>query len=115
MTQSKLTEQQWETWQNMRLPVHCPRTTEEIVKFLEVSLEQYRGDLNDNFTRANIHGKISNFLQTLTEVHVIHDSLIICDESNNTPYTIDNHELHVDVYLKRPAKVEHVYIPIVIK
>jgi hypothetical protein len=42
----------------------------------------------------------------------IYDYLVVCDTSNNTPFTIANNQLIVDVAIEPERDVEFIYIPI---
>jgi len=42
----------------------------------------------------------------------IYDYLVVCDNSNNTPATIDANELWVDVAIEPVKAVEFIYIPV---
>ena len=42
----------------------------------------------------------------------LYDFLVICDTSNNTPSTIANNQLYVDVAIEPMRDVEFIYIPI---
>lgn len=110
----QLTDDQWETWQNMKLPVDFPRTIDEIREILTVILEQYRGHLNDQLTRGLIRTRVNNLLIELVQVRVLSDHLVVCDDSNNTPEMIDDHKLQVDIYIQPTRKPSFVYIPCVI-
>ena len=37
------------------------------------------------------------------------DYTVICDTSNNTPTTIDNNELHIDLYIQPTKSIEYIY------
>ena len=44
----------------------------------------------------------------------IYDYLIKCDESNNTPDTIDRNELHVQIGIKPTKTIEFLYIDFIV-
>ena len=67
---------------------------------------------NDKITRANIKSMIDGFLGDILIKRGLYDYATVCDESNNTPTTIDRSELYVDIALKPVKAVEFIYIPI---
>lgn len=67
---------------------------------------------NDRLTRANIKSVIDGFLGDIMTKRGLYDFATICDETNNTPETIDMSELYVDIALKPVKAVEFIYIPI---
>ena len=44
----------------------------------------------------------------------LYDYIITCDESNNTPDTIDNNELHVSIGVKPVKTVEFIMVDFVV-
>jgi len=67
---------------------------------------------NDAITRASIAGVIQSLMVTLVAKRGIYDYLVICDTSNNTPTTIDQNQLWVDVAIEPVKAVEFIYIPV---
>ena len=51
---------------------------------------------NDSFTRD----RIKQLLNDCYRRKGIQDYIVVCDETNNTPELIDNHQFAVDVYIK---------------
>ena len=49
---------------------------------------------------------------TLVNRRALYDFATIVNESNNTPQTIDNNELHVDLAIKTVKVVEFIYATI---
>jgi len=67
---------------------------------------------NDTITRKTIATQIESALNNLVAQRGIYDYLVICDTSNNTPSTIANNQLYVDVAIEPVKDVEYIYIPI---
>ena len=44
----------------------------------------------------------------------IYDYKVVCDETNNTPATIDNNELEADIYIQPTPSVQYIRFEIVI-
>jgi hypothetical protein len=59
---------------------------------------------NTVFTRNRLRAAISPIFEFAKSNEGIYDYMIVCDERNNTPDTIDRNELIVDIYIK-PVRV----------
>ncbi len=60
-------------------------------------------EFNDNFTRAQFRNLIVPYLRDVQGRRGITDFLVVCDETNNTPYIIDSNQFVGDIYIK-PAR-----------
>ncbi len=67
---------------------------------------------NDTQTRSAVDALVNGFLADIVDRRGLYDFIVVCDESNNTPTTIDRNELHVDIAISPVKAVEFVYIPI---
>jgi hypothetical protein len=67
---------------------------------------------NDTITRKSIASQIESACNDLLSKRGLYDFLVICDTSNNTPSTIANNQLYVDVAIEPMRDVEFIYIPI---
>jgi hypothetical protein len=74
----------------------------------------YLFEPNDAITRKSIATQIENSLNNVLALRGVYDFLVICDTSNNTPSTIANNQLYVDVAIEPMKDVEFIYIPIAI-
>lgn len=77
-------------------------------------LESYRWELNTQVLRDKIKARADVILSTVQNNGGVYDYLNVCDESNNTPETIDNEFLVLDTHIE-PARgmgkcVEQLYI-----
>lgn len=74
----------------------------------------YLFEPNDAVTRKSIATQIERALSNILSLRGLYDFLVICDTSNNTPATISNNQLYVDVAIEPMRDVEFIYIPIAI-
>ena len=74
----------------------------------------YLFEPNDAITRKSIATQIEGSLNQILANRGLYDYLVICDTSNNTPATIANNQLYVDVAIEPMKDVEFIYIPIAI-
>ena len=72
----------------------------------------YLFEPNDTITRTSIARQIEGALNDVLAKRGLYDFLVICDTSNNTPSTIANKQLFVDVAIEPMRDVEFIYIPI---
>jgi Phage tail sheath C-terminal domain len=72
----------------------------------------YLFEPNDQITRTSIARQIESALNAILSKRGLYDFLVICDTTNNTPSTIANQQLYVDVAIEPMRDVEFIYIPI---
>ena len=72
----------------------------------------YLFELNDQTTRNSIKAMIDGYLNDIMSRRGLYDFVTVCDTSNNTPTTIDQNELWVDIALQPAKSIEFIYIPI---
>ena len=60
-------------------------------------------EFNDAFTRAQFKNLINPYLRNIQGRRGIYDFLVVCDETNNTPFIIDSNQFVGDIYIK-PAR-----------
>lgn len=65
---------------------------------------------NTQSTRARLVNTISPIFEYAKNNEGLYDYLIVCDDRNNTPDSIDNNELIVDIYLKPVRAAEFILI-----
>jgi phage tail sheath protein FI len=61
-------------------------------------------EFNDDFTRARFRGIVSPFLSDIKARRGVYDYLVVCDETNNTPFVIDSNEFRAEILVK-PTRV----------
>ena len=72
----------------------------------------YLFEPNDQITRTSIARQIEGALHSILSKRGLYDFLVVCDTSNNTPSTIANQQMYVDVAIEPMRDVEFIYIPI---
>ncbi len=60
-------------------------------------------EFNDTFTRLRFKQMVEPYLRDVQGRRGIYDFNVVCDESNNTPFVIDNNAFVGDIYIK-PAR-----------
>jgi phage tail sheath protein FI len=65
---------------------------------------------NTTFVRNKIVSTLSPAFEYAKNTNGLYDFLIVCDERNNSPSTIDNGELVVDIYLKPVRSAEFLLV-----
>ena len=78
---------------------------------LEIIGNQYLFEPNDTITRSSIAAQITSLMVDLVGKRALYDYLVVCDQTNNTPATIDANELFVDIAIEPVKAVEFIYIP----
>jgi phage tail sheath protein FI len=78
---------------------------------LEIIGEQYLFEPNDTITRNSITNQVTALMVDLVNKRALYDFLVVCDLTNNTPFTIDRNELYVDIAIEPVKAVEFIYIP----
>jgi hypothetical protein len=78
---------------------------------LEQIGKQYLFEPNDIITRTEITNSITSLLIDIVAKRGIYDYLVVCDSTNNTPTTIDQNQLWVDIGIEPVKAVEFIYIP----
>ena len=75
-------------------------------KAISTAAKYFLFEPNDLATREGIMAMINPFLRDVKGRRGIYDFKVICDESNNTPESIDRNELHVSIFLKPTRTAE---------
>lgn len=65
---------------------------------------------NTVFTRKRLISTVSPVFDLASKTDGLYDYLIVCDERNNTPSTIDDNELIVDIYIKPVRTAEFILV-----
>jgi len=72
-------------------------------KAISKSSQYFLFEFNDAFTRAQFKNLINPYLRNIQGRRGIYDFLVVCDETNNTPFIIDSNQFVGDIYIK-PAR-----------
>ena len=87
-----------------------------LVKYIKRQLRRhtlsYIFEPNDQLTRDSLKATVDGFLGDLIVKRGLYDFFTVCDDSNNTPTTIDRNEMYIDVAIKPVKAMEFLYIPI---
>jgi hypothetical protein len=65
---------------------------------------------NTTTTRSRLVNTISPIFDLAKNTEGLYDYLIVCDDRNNTPTTVDNNELIIDIYIKPVRTAEFILI-----
>jgi hypothetical protein len=79
-------------------------------KAVQRSLRFFVFEPNTEFTRTRLKNTITPIFELAKNTEGLYDYLIICDERNNTPDTIDRNELNVDIYIKPVRAAEFILV-----
>lgn len=86
--------------------VACKRLLAVLDEALTPALEQFLFELNNSRTRQIVVSRIQDVVAQIPDVY---DYRVVCDETNNGPKTIANHELCIDLWLRPRHMVEMMY------
>lgn len=67
---------------------------------------------NDAITRSNVTATFKAYLKGLVALRALYDFAVVCDSSNNTPASIDQNQLWIDIAIKPEKSIEFIYIPV---
>lgn len=79
-------------------------------RLVSQSVKYFVFEPNTQATRARLVNTIGPLFEFAKTNEGLYDYLIVCDERNNTPLTIDNNELIVDIYIKPVRAAEFILI-----
>ena len=79
-------------------------------KSVQRSLRYFVFEPNTEFTRTRLKNSITPIFELAKNTEGLYDYLIVCDERNNNPDTIDRNELNVDIYIKPVRAAEFILV-----
>ena len=79
-------------------------------KSVQRSLRFFVFEPNTEFTRTRLKNSITPIFELAKNTEGLYDYLIVCDERNNTPDSIDRSELNVDIYIKPVRAAEFILV-----
>lgn len=85
-----------------------------LAKSIQANLLQFIGQPNTVTTRGRISNTLRPILEFMKDNNGVYDYLLVCDERNNTPATIDAGILNVAVYIKPTRPVKFILVDLVI-
>jgi len=86
-----------------RLFLNLETATRDTVKF-------FLFEPNTLFTRTQIINSLTPIFDNAKNTQGIYDYLLICDERNNTPETIDDNTIIIDIYIKPVRAAEYILV-----
>jgi hypothetical protein len=92
--------------------INVSRLCKFIKRQLRKGLFSFLFEPNDSITWDLVKSACDGFLSTLVDRRGLYDFAVLVDETNNTPETIDNNELHVDIAIKPVKAVEFIYVKV---
>lgn len=90
--------------------VKCKQLIAQIKEDLEPLLENYLFELNTALTRACVVDSVARYLRH-TDSYAFR---VVCDETNNPPETIANHQLNVDLFVQPNPVPEWINLNVVL-
>jgi hypothetical protein len=79
-------------------------------KAVQSTLRTFVFEPNTDFTRSRLVNTITPIFENAQATDGIFEFLIVCDERNNTPASIDANELRVDIYIKPVRAAEFILV-----
>lgn len=92
--------------------INVVRLTKFIKRQLRKGLFAFLFEPNDKITWDLVKAACDGFLGTLIGRRALYDFAVLVDSSNNTPETIDNNELYVDIAIKPVKAIEFIYVKV---
>lgn len=77
---------------------------------VQKTLKYFVFEPNTEFTRTRLRSTITPLFEFAKNTEGLYDYQIVVDERNNTPDTIDNNELIVDIYIKPVRTAEFILV-----
>lgn len=74
------------------------------------TLKYFVFEPNTEATRTRLYNAIEPIFAYAKQTEGLYDFLIVCDDRNNTPDTIDNNQLIVDIYIKPVRTAEFILV-----
>lgn len=81
---------------------------------IETALNQFLFEPNTDKTRLRVSNLCDEFLRTILAGEGVEEYKVVCDETNNTAYYIDNNTLVVDLYIKPTKTIEYIQLTSVV-
>lgn len=79
-------------------------------KAISVAAKYFLFEFNDRFTREMFKNMVNPYLKFVQGRRGIQDFLVVCDETNNTPYIIDSNSFVADLYIKPARSINFMYL-----
>jgi len=79
-------------------------------KAISTASKYFLFEFNDRFTREQFKNMVNPYLKFVQSRRGIQDFLVVCDETNNTPYIIDSNSFVADIYIKPNRSINWIYL-----
>jgi phage tail sheath protein FI len=83
---------------------------EKIKKDMEATCNHFIFEPNDELTRNRIKTTLKDTMDEYRSRRAIMDFQVVCDETNNSPETIDKNELNVSLYIQPKYTPEYIML-----
>lgn len=90
--------------------VNVRRLVNFVLKSTSVTAQYSLFDPNDTFLRSQIRTQIEDFLEPIRVARGLYEYKVVCDETNNSPASIANGDLIVDVYMDPVIATKRVHV-----
>jgi len=81
---------------------------------VEPALQSFLFEPNSEKTRLRVYDIVDSFMKGVKAGDGVTKYEVVCDTTNNTPLTIDNNELIVDIYVQPTKTIEYIRMNVVI-
>lgn len=88
-----------------RIP--APATPQEA---LERVMNNSLFEMNDTFTRTQVEMQMQSYMENFKQLGELSDYTVVCNDTNNNPWSIDNNQLHADIYIKPTRSIEYIRV-----
>lgn len=95
--------------------INVSRLVAYLRRQLDILARPFLFEPNDRTTRNEIKQAAESLMLELVGQRALYDFIVVCDETNNTPTTIDRSELYMDIAIEPVKAVEFIYIPLRLK
>jgi len=83
-----------------------------IKKKIYAITNMFAGAVNDTMTRNHVQDLVANYLNDLQSRHGLNCFQVICDETNNTPYTANLGQLNVSLNIRPTHALDYIFLDI---
>jgi phage tail sheath protein FI len=95
--------------------INVSRLVAYLRRQLDILARPFLFEPNDRTTRNELKQAAESLMLELVGQRALYDFIVVCDDTNNTPTTIDRSELYMDIAIEPVKAVEFIYIPLRLK
>ena len=95
--------------------INVSRLVAYLRRQLDILARPFLFEPNDRTTRNELKQAAESLMLELVGQRALYDFIVVCDDTNNTPTTIDRSELYMDIAVEPVKAVEFIYIPLRLK